>query len=167
MTKTILTREYLIDRLSFDPVTGVFTHNYNFGSRYRIGDRADTPGYDRLKGYRLINLLNQKFLAHRCAWMYVNGSMPELHIDHINGDRGDNSIENLREVSHKTNIQNQRKPTKRNTSGLLGVTVVNGRYIAKLTVNYRTVYVGSYETPEQAHEAYVLAKRRLHDGCTL
>ena len=167
MTKKILTRGYLLDRLTYDPQSGIFTHNHNFGSRYHIGDRADTPGHAALKGYRFVNLLNQKFLAHRVVWLYVHGAMPTLSIDHIDGDRGNNRLENLREIGHQANIQNQVRPHKRNTSGVLGVVATNKRFTARMTVNYKTTHIGTYDTPELAYAAYVEAKRKLHEGCTL
>lgn len=167
MTKKILTREYLLDRLTYEPESGIFTHNHNFGSRYRVGDRADTPGHAALKGYRLVNLLNQKFLAHRVAWLYVHGVMPTLSIDHIDGDRGNNRLSNLREVKHQTNIQNQVRPHKRSTTGFLGVVEYKGKFISRVTNNYRHVYVGTYATAELAYAAYLEAKRKLHAGCTL
>lgn len=167
MTKASLTREYLVDRLTYDPITGVFTHNHNFGSRYRIGDRADTPGHAQLKGYRLVNLLNQKFLAHRMAWLYVHGVMPTQSIDHIDGDRSNNCLLNLREVDHKTNMQNRRVARKGNSTGLIGVKEQKGRYRAALCVDGKTKHVGMFATPEEAHAAYVEAKRKHHPGCTL
>lgn len=167
MTKEILTREYLVDRLTYDPETGVFTHNHNFGSRYRIGDRADTPGHAALKGYRLVNLLNQKFLAHRVVWLYAYGEMPSLSIDHIDGDRGNNRLSNLRQVSHKTNMQNRRKPRKDNSTGFIGVKSHGERFRASICIEGKTTHIGVYDTPEQAHIAYVEVKRKHHVGCTL
>jgi hypothetical protein len=168
MAKKILTHEYLVDRLDYDPATGVFTHKHNFGMRYRVGDRADTPGHAALTGYRLVNLLNQKFLAHRVAWMYVHGQMPNGIVDHINGEKGDNSINNLRVVTNQVNVQNQRKASKNSKSGLLGaLTHAEGVYRARIRVDGRYLHLGLFKTPQEAHEAYVKAKRKYHVGNTL
>jgi len=167
MAKQILTREYLMDRLAYDPNTGEFTHKHNFGDRYHVGDRADTPGHAALKGYRLINLLNQKFLAHRVAWMYINGEFPSLYVDHINGRREDNRIDNLRLVDLKTNIENQRSASKRNKLGVLGVHSHQGKFRASITVDRKRVHIGMYDTADAAHAAYIDAKRKFHKGCTL
>lgn len=167
MGAQILTVDYLKERLEYDQSSGLFYHKHDFGSRYKKGDRADTPGHARLSGYRLINLLNQKFLAHRVAWLYVHGVFPDLHVDHINGDKSDNRICNLRIVDLQKNIQNQRKPSKRSTTGVLGVHMHQGKFRAALTVDRKRIHIGMYETKEAAYAAYLDAKRRLHPGCTL
>ena len=141
MAKRILTVEYLHNRFDYDQNTGAFYHKHDFGSRYKKGDRADTPGHARLAGYRLVNVLSQKFLAHRVAWMYINGSFPDLLIDHINGDRSDNRIANLRTVGIKENIQNQRAPSKRNKTGFLGVYAHKEKYRVRLTVRFPRNFV--------------------------
>lgn len=167
MAKAILTREYLIDRLTYNPSTGLFLHNHTFGERYKKGDRADTPGHSALSGYRLVNLLNQKFLAHRIAWMYVYGNMPSNYIDHINGNKSDNRIENLRVVSCRGNVENRRFPSKRNKTGFLGVHFHQGKFRASITVDRKRIHIGMFDKPEEAYKAYVEAKRKHHEGCTL
>ena len=167
MADAILTQEYLKDRLSYDPETGIFTHNYDFGNRYHVGDRADTPGHAALKGYRLINLLNQKFLAHRCAWLYVHGVWPDKYIDHIDGDRSNNALANLRDVSERTNMENRKGPSKNNKLGVYGVHALGKRFAARITVDYKSRHLGVFSTVEEAHQAYLEAKRKLHKGCTL
>ena len=167
MAKEILTREYLVDRLTYNESTGEFFHNHNFGNRYHIGDRADTPGHAALKGYRLVNLLNQKFLAHRAAWLYLYGEWPVGVVDHINGNRGDNRAVNLRDISHKENIENQRKPSKRSTTGALGVFNVNGKYRVRITIKGKGFHIGMYDDIESAKNAYAEAKRVHHKGCTI
>ena len=72
MAKEILSAEYLRERLIYNSDTGEFFHRHSFGTRYHAGDRADTPGHAALTGYRLVNLLSQKFLAHRVAWLYLH-----------------------------------------------------------------------------------------------
>ena len=94
-------------------------------------------------------------------------------IDHINGNRTDNRICNLRLASPTLNSENQRNPRKDNKSGFLGVTTHqnNSRgdivYRVRVQVKYKSVHIGCFKTPEAAHDAYVAAKRRLHEGCTI
>lgn len=167
MAKEILTAEYLRDRLSYDKDTGLFTHNKTFGSRFKAGDRADTPGHAALIGYRLVNLLSRKYLGHRAAWLHHYGAWPDGVIDHINGDKGDNRICNLRDVTHQVNNENRRNKSHHNKTGFMGVIVTNGKFRARILVNRKNIHIGMFDTPEEANLAYIEAKRIYHAGCTL
>jgi hypothetical protein len=106
------------------------------------------------------------------AWLYVHGEWPKHTIDHINGIRSDNRIENLRDVPTRTNLENTRSQSRKNETGFMGVSrnktsVRADSWVAAITVNRKTIHLGVYETPEQAHAAYIQAKRRLHEGCTI
>lgn len=156
--------------LSYDPETGVFTRRVRTAQRHQIGSRADfviTTGTQA--GYRRVSIDSQRFQAHRIAWLYVNGDWPAHQIDHLNCDRGDNRIENLRDVSHAVNMQNRRTPRADNVNDCLGVVLMrsNGKWRARLQLNGKGRHIGVYETKEAAHAAYVNAKRQLHPGCTL
>lgn len=102
-------------------------------------------------------------------WLIVHGTLPEDEIDHVNGIKDDNRMENLRTVDHQTNMQNLRKALSTNKLGLLGVQArCDGKkWCARIIANGAQHHLGSFDTPELAHEAYLAAKRRLHDGCTL
>jgi hypothetical protein len=107
-------------------------------------------------------------MAHRLAWCIAYGEWPSLEIDHINGDAGDNRLCNLRNVDRATNAQNKRRAQCTNKSGIQGVeTHAVGRLSASVWVGGKRVYLGRFDTAEEAHAAYVAAKRRLHQGCTL
>lgn len=101
------------------------------------------------------------------AWLYHYGAWPEKIVDHVNGDKADNRIVNLRHVTIKGNTENQRKPSKRSTTGYLGVTPHGDRFIAQITVNRKKVHVGVFEKANDAYEAYLVAKRQYHSCCTL
>lgn len=109
------------------------------------------------------------YLAHRLAWLYVHGSWPEGQIDHINGIRTDNRICNLRDVSRSINAQNVHGARKDNKLGLLGVCwrEASKKFIAQIQVAGKVRHLGMFRTAEDAHEAYLKAKRKYHPGCTI
>lgn len=151
--------------IAYDPDTGVFTRKVGYGRSKAgtvLGTKAST-------GYLTICFKGQIFTAHRLAWFYVHGVMPSSPVDHINGNRTDNRIENLRSGSFASNNQNRLKPQRNNTSGFLGVgwNKQNKRWKAQITVDNQTKHLGHYDTPEEAHEAYLAAKRKYHKGCTI
>ncbi len=119
------------------------------------------------RGYVRIRIRRVDFMAHRVAWALHTGAWPSGSIDHINGIRADNRIANLRDVSHKTNCQNRR--TSSRPGRLLGAhfNAYSGRWTANIGVDYKYKNLGYFDTEQEAHEAYVAAKRRLHDGCTI
>lgn len=107
-------------------------------------------------------------LAHRAAWLLVYGSWPAGVIDHINGVKTDNRIGNLRIATAAINTQNERRARSSNKSGFLGVRqMASGRFGASIESEGRQLWIGTFETAEQAHAAYVQVKRRIHPGCTL
>lgn len=117
MTDKILTQDRLKELLSYDPETGVFTHKTYRGGRIKAGERA---GALMNKGYVHIKVDGKKYLAHRLVWLYVSGQFPTDEVDHINGDRADNRLVNLRAVTKKQNCEN-RKQQINNKSGHRGV----------------------------------------------
>ena len=164
MATPILTAERLREVLRYDPATGVFTSLAWRGQRLHIGDVAGTVNK---KGYRYISIDKRKFLAHRLAWFYVTGVWPQEEIDHKNGMKDENWFENLRPATHLINQQNQRRAHSVNKLGVLGVIFHRGCFRAHIKVDGKTKYVGAFATRELAHEAYVDAKRKLHEGCTI
>ena len=95
------------------------------------------------------------------AWLYVYGEFPKHQLDHINHIKYDNRIDNLRNA---TNQQNQwHKPAaKRNTTGAKGVIKVGKKFVAQITVNKKKKYLGSYETVDEAKNAYINMAKQLH-----
>ena len=162
-----LTAQVLRERLSYDADGGGFVWKSCSGAA-AIGSSAGTL---HRRGYLNICINGRKYGAHRLAWLYVHGQWPAGEIDHINGDKVDNRIANLRDVRHATNTQNIRRPYRTNlATGLLGVRradTVKEQYSAGLSANGRYHHLGSFATAMAAHQAYVSAKRRLHEGCTL
>lgn len=102
------------------------------------------------------------------VWLMHTGRWPDGEIDHINGVRDDNRIENLRDVTHQTNAENRRRPVRASETGALGVTLTkDGRYRARICSKGRLLSLGVFGSADEAHAAYVLGKRRLHAGNTL
>lgn len=162
-TSSQLTADRLRELLHYDPETGVFTRRFARGG-IPAGARVGTPHGN---GYLSARVQNKTRYLHRLAWLYITCEYPEHDIDHINGDRTDNRWSNLRKATRGENMQNQRQPRSTNTVGLLGVSRRNGRYIAQIQTDGVYHAIGLYSTPEEAHDAYVSAKRALHPFGTI
>jgi hypothetical protein len=119
-------------------------------------------------GYRKISVLNHTFSAHRLVWLYVYGEWPTGEIDHINGVKHDNRLANLRDVSISVNRQNRRRATPGSASGVLGIAQTSsGKWSASIRYDGRRSYLGSFVSQQEAHQAYLAAKRQHHPGCTI
>lgn len=165
MKTTLLTAERVREVLSYDPDTGVFTWRKKVNRKVVIGAVA---GWITHLGYRRISIDNKGYGANRLAWLYMTGEMPVHEIDHINGIRDDDAFANLRDVTHRVNLQNQRRPTANNKgTGVLGVHRHGRMYRAQIKLNGATVRLGSFHTMEAAKASYLAAKRAHHEGCTL
>lgn len=153
-----------LDRISYDPASGEFRWA-RAGRGIAIGKAA---GSLSRFGYHIIKLGRQQYRAHRLAWLIAHGEWPDGEIDHINGDRTDNRLANLRVVDRAANSQNRWTAHRDNLScGLLGATWnrQHKRWQAKLQARKVRHHLGYFDTPQQAHEAYMAAKKRLHiDG---
>ena len=169
MASSIITVERLREVIDYDHERGVFVRKVRLAQRHKVGDRADYEvGSGGLKGYCMIGIDSRAYLAHRLAWLYVHGEWPENDIDHINGCRNDNRISNLRDVTNSVNRQNMRKSRSDSKSGLLGAaTHLPGVFRARVQLKGRLYHIGVFDSAEKAHEAYVKAKRLLHEGCTI
>lgn len=146
--------------LSYCAETGEFTWKISPGGQARIGKIAGT--FD-VEGYRQIRFDGIGIRAHRLAWFMFHGVMPAHEIDHIDGDRANNAIANLREC--RTFENNQNKPIiKTNTSGIPGVHFCKhaGKWRARIMILGKRTCLGSFESMEVAGEAYKDAKRQLH-----
>lgn len=157
---TLLTCERLRELLHYDPDTGSFTWLVTRG-KARPGMRAS---YVSANGYMYIGIERRRWLAHRLAWLYMTGEHPPRMIDHKDNEPTNLRWSNLRLATNAENGQNQQRPPRHNTSGFLGVSLYkpNGKYAAYIKINGKSRYLGYFESPEQAHDAYVKAKREMH-----
>jgi hypothetical protein len=155
-----LTVERLRQSVSYDPDTGAFAWTHKTGRPEKLMTSL---------GYFRIRIDGECFLAHRLAWLYVHGRMPKGVIDHIDGNRTNNALANLRDVSIRENVLNVKQARANNVCGLLGASLCRktGRWLAQIRINGKKTNLGRYESPELAHAAYVAAKRIHHITNTL
>lgn len=155
-----LTAEKLRKELGYDSETGVFI---------RLKDRPRSPAGSpcgtlrKDDGYIDIRVDWVRYKAHRLAWLYVYGEWPPEQLDHINGNRADNRICNLRPCTSAENSQN-RVASKKNKTGYPGVfwNPSHGKYQAAISVRGNNKHLGMFDSPAAAHAAYVAAKAEYH-----
>lgn len=157
-----ITLEALKEVLRYEPETGNFIWLVS-GARNLAGSVAGCV----CGRYITIGVLGIKTRAHRLAWFWNYGKWPVHGVDHINGNRFDNRIENLRDVPQRINNQNWRKARRDSVCGLAGVKMGEHAWIASINSNGKKIHLGSFQTKEDAHAAYVKAKRIYHEGCVI
>lgn len=145
----MITQERLKQVLRYDPETGTFT-------RIRKGVNPKVGSINSW-GYLLIRVDGRSYLAHRLAWLYVNGKFPSGQIDHVDRNKLNNRIDNLRDVNDSDNKQN------REGKGWVRLDKNLARpYMAQIRTNGRDRHLGYFATPEEAHRAYLDAKAAEH-----
>ncbi len=156
----MITQERLKEVLHYDPETGAWRWLKSMSSRIKVGDVA---GSTDAKGYTVIGIDGTQPKAHRLAWLYMTGEWPQRHLDHKNGDRADCRWANLREATMAQNNQNCRTPST-NKSGYKGVAFhkATGKWRASISVNNYPRWLGLFESPEAAHQAYAAAAEGLY-----
>lgn len=140
-----LTHQSLREHLDYNAATGEFKRKIWPGNQVRVGDIAG--GINPL-GYRQIAIKGVQFYAHRLAWFYVHGEWPSNQIDHINHNRDDNRIANLREADDAEQRKNMSRPAN-NTSGVTGVSPAFGKWSAQIKHRGRKIHLGLFQ--EKAH----------------
>ncbi len=145
----------------FDYKDGELHWKISRSNAIKVGDIAGN--INKSSGYRLINVDHKPQRAHRLVWLWHYGQYPEAGIDHINGNRNDNRIENLRAANQSQNLQNK-AVSKNNTSGVTGVSYCNSRqkWAAYIKINYKRKWLGYHSTKDQAQIAYAIAKQQYH-----
>lgn len=153
-------------------IQNLFAYNPETGqlfwrvARGRVAAGAPA-GSQHSSGYMQVMVGRANLYAHRVAWCLTHNEWPAGCLDHKDGDRANNRLDNLRVATRPMNAQNRRKPAKSGSTGFLGVTPHRGRFRACIFTARRTQSLGVFDTPEAAHAAYVNAKRQLHEGCTI
>jgi len=148
-TETKTARTELLKKYTYNKDTGIFTTRSS-GVYWR---EPNEHGYITLSVK--LNGKAKGFLAHRAAWLIETGELPEV-VDHINGDRKDNRISNLRAATVQQNVANRSHKPK-SSSGYFGVTKKRKKWEAKIKHKGKDKYLGVYDTPEDAAKAYDIA----------
>lgn len=156
----MLTQERLKEILYYDSDMGIFTWLVSNSPRVNIGDVA---GFLSDDGYSKIGIFGKQYRSHRLMWLYVYGSFPPTSLDHIDGDKLNNRVSNLRLCGHAENSRNV-GIFKSNTSGFKGVSFnkQTNKWVAQATLNNMLHYLGLFYTPEEASEAYQKFAREHH-----
>ncbi len=154
--------------LPLETILQVFDYNLEEGKllwKRPLGNKTK-PGTEagtlNSQGYIQIQYAGTVYRAHRILYTIITGQPPSNEIDHINGDRTDNRISNLRSVTKTENMRNTRLQSRNNT-GITGVSKTpQGKFDARITINSRAVHLGRYSTLAEATAARKAASQ-LHD----
>lgn len=161
----------VLERLDYDPLSGEVSWKPRLDYRGKQTRRSKRKaGCVCPMGYIAIAIGRSiRVRAHTAAWIISTGGFPAGEIDHINGNRADNRLVNLRDVPRVVNCENRRAASIRSKTQLLGAhwSKVANRYTSQIRANGRRISLGLFDTAHEAHAAYVAAKRRLHEGCTI
>jgi hypothetical protein len=154
----MLTQARLKELLLFDDAAGRFVWRLS-GRKHIAGEYA---GCIKPHGYEMIGIDYARYYSHRLVWLYHHGEWPRSQIDHINGNRSDNRIINLREASHTENQRNRGRQ-KNNHSGTNGVHWASReqRWIAKIKVHQKTRQIGAFLEKNEAIAARKAAETKL------
>lgn len=161
-----ITREFIMERLSYDPETGEFTWRTTGNNRTKNGDPA---GSISKLGYRRITLKvgsrRKPVMAHRLAWLIVHGEWPDGFVDHKDENKLNNRAGNLRLATKAQNTVNtgSRKDNALSARGVMYRKAQTKKpYLARIKVDGRQRLIGSYATIEEAQAAYDAAALAIH-----
>lgn len=158
----MLTQERLKELLHYDQETGLFSRKSQVKGSSR--KQGDVVGSDDGRGYIQISVDGKVYRAHRLAYLFMTGSMPNI-IDHWDQDKSNNRWENLRHADMQKNSMNRIRQAN-NTSGYRGVwfdrRVKSNPYVAEATINGSKVSLGRYPTAKAAAEAYSKFAKEKH-----
>jgi len=157
------TMEDINEWVSYDKETGVFTWKKDKPRRFKSGDRA---GVVNGVGYEWMSIpCCRRLYSHRIAWFIANNQWPDGDIDHINGEKLDNRLCNLRVATRSQNNQNRYKKSANKSTDMIGVSKRSDydAYDARIHVNGKQKCLGTFKTAHDARKAYLAAKEKLHE----
>lgn len=150
-----LDHESLKNSLGYNPITGEFRWKKD-SVNARSGDTAGTI----IHGYRMITINYRKYRAHHLAWLYIYGESPMGLLDHVNGEKDDNRISNLRLANKSQNGANMKPRIAGRLKGCYFHKLAN-KWAACIKKNRRSIYLGLFPTEKAAHAAYMSAARKI------
>jgi hypothetical protein len=167
-TKKMPPKSLLNELIEYDPISGNLSwrkrqlkwfaaygaRNPAVAAKIWNSKFSGKPAFVTRRGkYLSGKLFHQHFYSHRIIWKMVHGEDP-IEVDHIDGNKSNNSISNLREASRNTNLMN-RPLTKRNTSGITGVWFSKGKqkWTAAIKSNSKAIYLGVFDSKNDAAKA--------------
>ena len=166
----MISQKYLFRCLHYNSESGVFTWLFRPEEQFKnandrkawnnrwAGKVAGAVSESHGIRYLQISIEATLYKAHRLAWLYEYGDFPEQDIDHINGDGLDNRILNLREVTNEANHRNM-KISRANKTGVTGVHMQRGKYLAQIRQGGKTIHLGTFGTLDDAAEVRRSAER--------
>ena len=147
-----------LDALHYDRKTGTLS--------WKAGPRKwRRAGYVTKAGYRHVTVGGVEVAEHRLIWAIETGEWPTALIDHKDGKKAHNRFRNLRECDYSGNAQNTVAAGSAGRSLPKGVhrdSRTGNAYSARIVKNGKCIYLGYFQTPEDAHAAYLAAKAELH-----
>ncbi len=154
----MVTVKRLREILRYDVASGNMFWAVSLNPRAPVGALGGKQSISQ--GYRHISIDGVRYKAHHLVWLWFHGVFPTHQIDHINGNKLDNRIENLRDVPQKMNTWNLQRAKKNNKSGFLGVDwkPSHKKWRAQIRVEGKKIQLGLFDTAEAAHIAYLAAK---------
>ena len=151
----------ILELLDYCPRTGEFSWRVmrnSYGGCVKPGSLAGTIDKN---GYRAIGINGRLYWAHRLAWYVSTGEWAPIQIDHIDANPDNNAITNLRKATMTQQRANQ-KVRRDSRTGIKGVTATpSGRWVARIRKDGIKYRLGTFDSPEEAHAAYMRAARRL------
>lgn len=145
----VITHEKVKTLFEYDKETGcLIWKKLAVKNQVKEGSAA---GYLTDRGYIRVDIEGAQYYIHRIIWLFVYGEFPSGHIDHINHNRADNRISNMRDVCRIINGQNRSKG-KNNISGVCGVGwhKQKQQWQARITINKKLVHLGSFNKFDDA-----------------
>lgn len=160
-----LTLQYLHSILIYNKNTGLFLWKYrdDVGKKWNNRNAGKVAGTKNKNRHVTILINRIKYKAHRLAWFYVTGFWPKENIDHRDLNKSNNIWKNLREATHAQNSMN-RKLQPNNLIGFKGVSwkADRDKWMSRIKKDRRQIFLGYFQTPEEAHNAYVVASKKYH-----
>lgn len=179
MASTIIpTADYFKECFYFEEISGLLIwqnrpeSHFNNKSRHKrfITMSAGKPAgtLNKHLGYLVTNINGITYLNHRIAWLIYYGEWPDV-IDHIDGNKTNNCLSNLRSGTQSLNTQNTKAARKHSQTGIKGVGFDKRKncFVSAISVNRKKIHIGTFKSPQEAHKAYLEYKRALHEYCTI